>query len=677
MGVEFVKAFESHGVATTPKHYVDNSGDDGRDSNSIDISERLLREVYLPPFKAVIEEGGASTIMSAYNSVNGRACSASRWLLTDILRGEYGFKGWVASDYGAVDGILHMHHNAANEEDTAAQAMNAGLESEWPQVYIWGKGLDDAVRDGKISPKRIDEAVSRVLYVKFKTGVFDTPFADPDHVLDIVQSPAHRQVALDAARSAMTLLKNDGGLLPLSKSIGSIAVIGPTPKDGIPLGGYSGFNVPTVSVLDGIKKIVGPTTRVEWAKGSSIETQEGLPSVPASALHDVKGQYFANATLGGEPRLTRSDANIDFNWDSASPSADMPREQFSVRWTGTIVSPRAGDFTIGVRADDGCRLWLNGHLVVDDWSEHSARDASATFHFQKGQPVAFQLDYFQAGGGAVCRLFWSATGRTSPDIDEAVRLASRSDVAIIVAGIIEGEGQDRAKLDLPGDQEELIRRVAATGKPIVVVLIAGAPVTMDHWIGQVPAILDAWYPGQEGGTAIAETLFGDNNPGGKLPMTFPLEVGQCPIYYNIKPTGRGYDYVDLSGKPLFPFGFGLSYTSFAYSNLKISPDAVGNKDTVTVSFDVRNTGSVKGDEVPQLYLHPAVSSISQPLKELQDFRRISLAPGESKTVSFTLRPDQMAIWNEQMKRVIEPGRFDVMVGSSSDDIRLRGSFREK
>jgi beta-glucosidase len=261
-------------------------------------------------------------------------------------------------------------------------------------------------------------------------------------------------------------------------------------------------------------------------------------------------------------------------------------------------------------------------------------------------------------------------------MEDAVDLAKRSDVTVIVAGIIEGEGQDRAYLDLPGNQEELIQKVATAGKPFVVVLVAGAPVTMERWLGKTPAILDAWYPGQEGGTAVADVLFGDYNPGGKLPITFPRAVGQCPIYYNMEPSGRGYDYVDLTGAPQFPFGYGLSYTKFEYSNLHVTPGKASKSDPVTVSFDVQNTGAVAGDEVPQVYLHQEVSSVVRPLKQLVNFKRITLAPGEKRTVSLTLKPDQMAIWNEKMHRVIEPGRFEIMVGASSGDIRLRGNVLE-
>ena len=371
MGVEFVKSFESHGVATTPKHYIDNNGDGGRDSNSVDISERLLREIYLPPFKAVIQEADASTVMSSYNAVNGKPVSASHWLLTDILRTEFGFKGWVASDYGAVAGILELHHTTANAKETAAAALNAGMDSEWPGVYMWGQGLDDAVKEGLIKPKTIDDSVRRVLRVKFKTGVFDTPFADPEHVLDIVQSPDHKQVALDAAREAMTLLKNDNHALPLSKSIGSIALIGSHAKDDIPLGDYSGFNVPMVSVLDGIRK-VAPGVKVEWAKGASFEETGTLPAISGSVLRDIKGEYWDNQDLKGEPKLTRKDTQISFNWNQASPDPSIPREHFSARWTGVISPEKTGDYTITVTADDGDRLWLNGKLVIDNWSVHAA-----------------------------------------------------------------------------------------------------------------------------------------------------------------------------------------------------------------------------------------------------------------------------------------------------------------
>lgn len=676
MAVAYVKEFENRGVATNPKHYIVNTGDGGHDSYAIDISERQLREIYLPPFEAAIKEGGASSVMSSYNSYDGIAVSANRFLLTDILRGEWGFKGLVASDYGATEGILYNHHNVANEKEAAAAGLNAGLDCEWPNVRIWGKGLDDAVKEGLISKRTLDQAVRRVLWVKFKTGMFEDPWANPDHVLEIVQSPAHRQAALDAAREAMTLLKNDSGALPLKKTLKSIAVIGPYAKDGIPLGGYSGSNVPMVSVVDGIKAKVGPDTKVEWAPGASFTTERTFPPISGATFRNLKGEYFDNDKLQGAPKVTRNDLQLAFDWGNGSPDPALPNDHFSARWMGQIVPEKSGDYTIALTGDDGVRLWIDGKLLVDDWSEHAPHTTQAPLHVEAGVPLAIKLEYFESSGQASVQLGWGLSSAGRPEIDDAVELAKRSDVAVVVAGIIEGEGQDRAFLDLPGTQEEEIRRIAATGTPVVVVLTAGSPVTMGNWIDRVPAILDAWYPGQEGGTAIADVLFGDVNPGGKLPITFPRSVGQCPIYYELPPTGRGYDYVDLTGRPQFPFGFGLSYTTFAYSNLKIAAPQEKGKD-VTVTFDVENNGPVAGDEVPQLYIHQSVSSIVRPLKSLKDFTRIHLNAGEKRTVTFTLKPDSRMIWNVKMKKVIEPGQMEVMIGSSSEDIRLRGTYQEK
>jgi beta-glucosidase len=680
MGVAYVKAFETNGVMTTPKHYIINAWDGGRDSHSVQISERALREIYLPPFKAVIQEGGARSIMPSYNSVNGRAASASHWLLTEILRGELGFKGFAASDYGAVSGVLWAHRNAADDEDCAAQCINAGMDMEWPNVEVWGKGLDDAVKHGKVSMKTIDQSVRRVLRAKFEIGLFENAMVDEQQVDNIVQSPAHRQIAVEAAQKAMVLLRNEKATLPLSKDLKSIALIGPSAAKGMPLGGYSGWNQPTVSVLDGIKAKVGPNVNVEWVKGAELGSTGSMPPIPSwymrtpDGQEGLKGEYFANETLSGTPALVRVDKGIAFDWVDDSPDAKLPANGFSIRWTGTLIAPTTGDYAITVTADDGVRLYIDGKKVVDDWTEHAAKASKVVVHLETGKPIPVKIEYFEKEGQASMELGWGNAAANDSQIEQAVELAKKSDVAIVVAGIREGEGQDRAFLDLPGNQEALINAVAATGKPVVVVLIAGAPVTMRNWVDNVGAILDAWYPGQEGGTAIADVLFGDVNPGGKLPMTFPLSVSQCPTYYNLEPSGRGYDYVDLTGKPQFAFGHGLSYTTFQYSNLRVTPNRIGNRDNVTVSFDVENTGKVVGDEVPQLYIHDLVASITRPLKELRDFVRITLKPGEKKTITFTLKPEQLSFLDANMKPVVEPGKFDVMVGSSSEDIRLKGSF---
>ncbi len=404
----------------------------------------------------------------------------------------------------------------------------------------------------------------------------------------------------------MTLLKNDNSILPLKKTLKSIAVIGPTAKDDMPLGGYSGFNIPTVSVLKGIQNKVGPGVKVEWAKGSAFLGDNAFPAIPAASFTDPKAEYFNNQDLQGQSTIVPSENQIAYNRGDGAAIAGIPPTHFSVRWTGKILPQKSGDYKIGVTSDDGARLFIDGKKVIEDWTLHAAKTNAATIHLEAGVPIQIKLEFFQQEGESSCQLGWEMAGVSGGEIAEAVDLAKRSDVAVIVCGIVEGEGQDRAFLDLPGNQEELIKKVSATGTPTVVVLVAGAPVTMRNWVDQVPAILDAWYPGQEGGTAVADVLFGDVNPGGKLPMTFPLSVGQCPTYYNLEPSGRGYDYVDLSGNPQFPFGFGLSYSSFAYSNLRITPSAPSKTDNVVVSFDVENTGKVAGDEVPQLYMHQLV-----------------------------------------------------------------------
>lgn len=674
IAVPYVRGIEGRGVATCPKHFVANVGDGGRDSHAISLSEQTLREVYLPPFEAVVKEAGAHSIMTAYNSVNGRACSANHWLLTDLLKREWGFTGVVGSDYGAASGTQGAHRNTGTDMDTAAADFGAGLDIEWPTVGISGKPLEEALRQGLVSPARLDDAVRRMLRTKFELGLFDDPMEDPGEAERVVQCDEHRALALEAAREAIVLLRNRNQTLPLSKTLRSVAVIGAAARDGMPLGGYSGWNVPTVSVFDGLQAKLGPDVDLQWARGGQAHAASASPPIPSWHFQNLRGEYFDNPNLSGTPVMVRDDSQINFVWTNRKPSPGMPGTNFSVRWTGQIVPAETGICTFTLRSDDGVRLYLDDELVIDNWTIHAPMTDRAEVKCVQGRAMDLRLEYYQAAGLAEVALGWSIADEFDPGVQEAATLAERCDAAIVVATIEEGEGRDRSSLDLPGNQVDAIRAVAATGTPTIVVLLAGAPVTMREWGSDVDAVIDAWYPGQEGGTAIADVLFGDTNPGGKLPITFPRSVGQCPLYYNMAPSGRGYDYVDSSGSPLYPFGYGLSYTSFEYSALRVSPEKAHNGQTVTVSFEVQNTGAVKGDEVPQLYVHDLVASMVRPLKELKDFTRLTLEPGEKKTVSFRLTPKQLAFWNERMQHVVEPGEFDVMVGSSSSDIRLRGTL---
>ncbi len=684
LAVAFCKNIEAEGVITTPKHFVANVGDGGRDSYPIFFSERELREVYFPPFKAAFQEGNAWSVMAAYNAVNDLPCSANKWLLTDVLRKEWGFKGFVVSDYGSVAGIMNMHFVAATPKEGAIKAVEAGLDMELPDIYFYGKPLLEAAKDGSVSKQALDAAVRNVLRAKFRLGLFENPYVDPEAAAAINDTPGHRALAREAAREAIVLLKNDGNVLPLKKGVKSIAVIGPN-ADVVKLGGYSGFGMKTVSILEGIRNKLGSTVNVTYEKGCDVGFSS-LPPIPSDYLvppdakpgeHGLRGEYFKNMTLSGPPALVRIDKQVNFAWAMGSPDSTIPPDHFSARWTGKLVPVVSGTYRIGASTDDGLRLFIDGKLLIDSWFNRGATLDVVTLKLEAGHAYDIRMDYYENGGWAYASLVWDLKRETNPGIQAAVDAAKKADAAVVAVGIIEGEGYDRANLDLPGDQELLIKSIAETGTPTVVVLVNGSAVTMRNWIDKVPGILEVWYPGEEGGNAVADALFGDYNPGGKLPITFPQFVGQVPLYYNHKPTGRGDDYTDMSGKPLFPFGFGLSYATFVYDNLQISPGRIAPSGKVRVSVDVRNTGDRAGDEVVQLYLHDPIASVTRPVKELKGFRRISLAPHEKKTVTFELTKKELEFLDAKMKYVVEPGAVEVMVGSSSDDIRAQSSFEIK
>jgi beta-glucosidase len=681
MGVAFCRSLEEEGVISTPKHYVANVGDGGRDSYPIDYSQRLLREVYFPPFKACIQQGHATSVMAAYNDLDGLPCSANHWLLTDVLRGEWGFKGFVVSDYGSVGGIIDAHHTAATKEESARQALEAGLDVELPDIYVYGEPLRKALRDSSIPLSTLDTAVSRVLTAKFRLGVFENPNVDAQSADSITRSPEHRMLALKAAREAIVLLKNKNGLLPLQKNIKTLAVIGPE-ADGASLGDYSGFGVKVVTPLEGIRMKVPNPTKVVYEQGCGL-IGSVLPPIPTEYLvppdgkpgeHGLKGEYFNNMDLSGQPALVRTDKQVEFDWDSASPDPKISSDHFSVRWTGKLIAPATGNYQVSVTTDDGVRLYVDGKLMVDSWHDRAPKPDMITLGFKAGKKYDIRIEYYQDEGGASAYLGWELTPGTDERFGAAVAAARKSEAAVVFVGINEGEGEDRANLDLPGKQEDLILAIANTGVPTVVVLVNGSAVTMGRWMNRVSAIIEDWYGGEETGNAIADVLFGDYDPGAKLPITFPQSVGQVPLYYDHKPTGRGDDYVDLSGSPAYPFGFGLSYTQFEYSNLVITPSAISANGTVRIDVDVKNIGKTKGDEVVQLYLHDGVRTVTRPVEELKGFQRITLGPNEKRTVSFSLDSADLSLLDEHFRNVVQAGSVNILVGSSSEDIRQKGTF---
>ncbi len=682
MGVSYCSAIEGEGVLTTPKHFAANVGDGGRDSYPIHFDERLLREIYLPAFKACIREAGASSVMAAYNALDGLPCSANPWLLTEILRRDWGFTGFVVSDYGSAAGIMNKHFVAANEEEAAALGLNAGLDVELPDVYIYGPPLLRALQSGKAKPAALDQAVRRVLLAKFRLGLFESPFVPIDSLHPVSDSPDHRSLALQAARKAIVLLKNDNRTLPLKKTLRSVAVIGPGADTAL-FGGYSGWGRKSTTVLQGIRAKLGSDAAVRYSPGCAFGFNS-LPPIPAANLmppgapggvHGLRAEYFPNMTLHGEPTVVRIDSMVHFTWAMGSPDPKIPVDHFSARWTGILVPSASGTYRLGASTDDGMRLWLDGKLLLDSWYDRGATLDDVIVKLEAGKSYDLRLEYYENTGWAFASLVWQIQVSEDPRIAEAVSLARESEFAVVVTTISEGEGYDRSNLDLPGGQEDLIRAVAATGTPTAVVLMGGSAVTMLRWKDKVGAIVMAWYPGEEGGRAVADVLFGDENPGGKLPITFPRTVGQVPLYYNHEPTGRGDSYVDMTGKPLFPFGHGLSYTTFEYARPAISDTVLRPGKTVTASVTVRNTGDAKGDEVVQLYIHRPVSSVTQPLQQLRAFRRISLEAGAAQTVEFPLVPEDFSLLDRKLQRVEEPGRVEVQFGSSSADIRQTVTLR--
>jgi beta-glucosidase len=676
----YVAAFERRGVVATPKHFVANVGAGGRDSYPIDVGRRRLEEYFFPPFRAAIT-AGAQSVMTAYNSVNGIPATQNRWLLTDVLRKAWGFDGFVISDAAATGGAEVLHHTEPNTPTAAAHAFKAGLDvvfqSSWPQYRPYW----EAVRRGLVPESVIDSAVTHVLEAKFRLGLFDAPYVNPDSAGLLDGSAEHLALARRAARESMVLLKNRG-ILPLSDTLRSVAVIGVDATEAR-LGGYSGPGTRRVSILDGIRAQFG-AGRVRFAPGPG---RDSLPFtlVPATQLHadsmgtrvsGLYGEYFSNIHLEGAPALTRRDSTVDFHWTLNPPGAGIPLEWYSVRWTGTLTAGPRTIRRLGVSGNDGYRLYLDGKLLIDDWTKRSSGSRLADLALAPGTSHTIRLEYFETTGNGQVRLVWDdgQGDQWRASVDEAVRLARQSQVAIIVAGIEEGEFRDRARLGLPGHQEELIRAVAATGRPVVVVLIGGSAVTMSRWLDEADAVLDAWYPGDEGGAAVADVLFGRSNPAGRLPITFPIEEGQLPLSYYHTPTGRGDDYVDLTGQPLFPFGYGLSYTSFEYRNLVIAPDSISPDGATEVRFVVRNVGKVEGDEVVQLYLRDELASMARPVMQLAGFARVTLAPGEEKEMRFRVTREQLQMLDASFNWVVEPGAFQVMVGASSRDIRLRGEL---
>lgn len=697
LGVAFVRGMQGDDprylkTIASPKHYAVHSGPESqRHVFDARPSERDFRETYLPAFRATIMEAKAGSIMCAYNSVNGEPACANRRLMTDILRGEWGFNGYVVSDCDAVADIYKNHHFAKTEEEGAALAVRAGTDLTCGYEY---KALIPAVRKGLISEAEIDTAVKRLYEARFRLGMFDPPDMVPYSriPLEANDSPAHRALAARAARESVVLLKNEKNLLPLNKGVKKIAVIGPNADSlEVLLGNYNGVPSSYVTLLEGIKRKVSPETQVLSALGTTLTNDVVIP-VPSSALfspdskdvHGLKGEYFNNKDLQGAPVVIRTDAQLNFDWFTNSPVPQLPTDNFSVRWTGTLVPSVSGTYQLGARSDDGVRVFIDDKLFIDDWRDRGAKTVTKPIELGAGREYKIRIEYYERYANASAKLVWTPPQLAKTLFDEAVARAKESDVVVMALGLsptLEGEemevttegfrGGDRTTLDLPKVQEEMLRAIQATGKPVVLVLLNGSALSVNWANDHVAAIVEGWYPGEEGGAAIADVLFGDYNPAGRLPVTFYKSVAQLPPFESYDMTGKTYRY--FNGESLYPFGYGLSYTRFKYGDLKLSSKRLKTNENIQISVDVQNIGGKDGDEVVQLYLTDVTATAPVPIRSLRGIQRIFLLAGEKKRVSFTLTPRDLTLIDNRSKRILEPGEFRISVGGKQPSITNRAA----
>lgn len=676
MGVNFVSSFENQNIITTPKHFLANVGEGGRDSYPIHWSKRYLEETHLVPFQKAFTRGKSRSVMTSYNLLDGRPSTANNWLLTEKLKKEWDFKGFVISDASAVGGANVLHFTAKDYDDASAQAINAGLDVIFQTEYQHYKLFIPPFLDGRISKERIDDAVSRVLRAKFELGLFENPYVSNKDIEEL-KKINHKPLAEKTAIESFVLLQNNNQTLPISENVKKILVVGTDAVDAR-LGGYSGPGNKKVNILDGIKNFVkNKNIEITYSKGIDWNLKDFV-TVPAEFLSfenqkGLKGNYFSNSDLKGNPAFEKQDEQLNFKWTLYSPDPEkLQPDNYSVRWTGKLEAPNSGKYQLGLRGNDGFRLYVNGKLLIDNWEKLTYSTKTVDVDFLKGQKSDIVVEFHENRGEANIELIWNyGLDDEQKEFNDALKLAQNADYIIVTAGIHEGEFQDRSSLSLPGNQEQFIHEVSKLNKPTTVVLVGGSAIKTTDWKDKVGAILDVWYPGEEGGNAIAKVLFGAENPSGKLPITFPIKEGQLPLTYNHHPTGRGNDYYDLSGEPLYPFGFGLSYTNFEMSDLQLNKTKYSEKDKIVAKVNVKNTGAKAGSEVVQLYIKDLLASVSRPIIELKGFKKVYLKPGESKQITIEVPVKELQFLDSKMNWIVEKGTYRIMIGNSSKNLPVK------
>ncbi|MEN8227747.1 MAG: glycoside hydrolase family 3 C-terminal domain-containing protein [Bacteroidota bacterium] len=696
MGVQFIKGLQGDDprylkVVATAKHYAVHSGPEPlRHSFDAVISERDFRDTYLPAFKKTVEKGHVYSIMCAYNRYLGEPCCGSLPLQEELLRGELGFQGYIVSDCGAIYDFHTGHDVVESREEAVALGVLSGTDLNCGNQY---PALVKAVEKGLIAEEDIDVVVKRLMLARMKLGLFD-----PDEMvpwsgipIDTVASSAHGKVALEMARESIVLLKNEGDALPLSKKLKKVAVIGPNAHNvHVQYGNYNGSPVNPVSVYEGIKSKLGENAEVRYLLGSPHH--EGLPylvpvpgdvlfSDPEISLPGLTARYFANQEVAGEPYLIRRDPMVDFYWwDGEPPVEGLNDDEYSVEWSGYLVPRKSGQHALGVEGKY-FRLIFEGDTILQHNNIHHPNKRYRKLELVAGRQYKVKVMMQDKHGDASCTFHWEEP--ELPLLWEAVQAANWADHVVLVMGLtarLEGEemrglnldgfnGGDRTSLNLPEVQQRLIRSIAARGKPVTLVLMTGSAISINREHETLPAILQAWYGGEEGGKAVADVLFGDYNPAGRLPVTFYKSADDIPPFENYDMLGRTYRYFE--GEVLYPFGYGLSYTQFYYDNLILEKEEISKDESLMVSVDVTNTGAVNGEEVVQLYIRDVESDEVRPLKELKGFERLYVKAGQTIAVTMAIGPEELAYYDtEKGDYVVEPGQFEILMGPSSDETGL-------
>jgi len=678
LGVAFVKGLQGNDpkyfkTIATPKHYAVHSGPEVlRHSFNVPVTPHDLADTYTPAFRATIMEAHAQSVMCAYNAVSGAPACANDQLLGK-LRKDWGFDGYVVSDCGAIDDIFRGHRYAMTIDQASALGVKAGTDLSCGDEYQF---LVSAVRNRLLSLADVNQAVRRLMRARFQLGMFDPPDKVPYANIPMSEnnSEPHHQLALQAAHESIVLLKNENGFLPLNGRYKKIAVIGPNADSlEILLGNYNGTPLHPVTPLAGMRKRFGDAN-VTYVPGSLLSETSATP-VPESAIREVKAEYFANTNLAGPPVLSRAESAVKYDFTSPPKELESAHGILSIRWTAQLTVPQTAEYRLGFAGRDGVRLYLDDALIVDNWGNRPARTLTVPVRLTAGRSYKIVVEHYQFRDDSIAQLVWAPPSL----LDAAIQAARNSDIVVAFVGIspqLEGEemvdvsapgffGGDRVDLDLPKPQEDMLKAVAATGKPLVVVLLNGSALAVNWAQEHATAVLDAWYPGEEGGTAIADVIAGDYNPAGRLPLTFYKSIAQLPPFGSYSMAGRTYRY--FRGEPLYRFGDGLSYSRFEYSGLQLGGGQIAAGQPLAVSVTVRNASQRPGDEVVELYLDRQASSPGMPFRTLQGFRRVHLNAGQSQVVEFKLDPRQLAFVDEKGTLVETPGSYTLSVGSHQPD----------